>query len=199
MSRYLDLQQNFVLYGDALLPQDAFYTTDTAEMKLVSCVFELARSVAELKLTETELALYSAAVLLSPGEWHESAHTTEGVFPSHPPLIEMGNYYLSKIIIEKRATGVPRLRSRCLVTDLTLALFVSWAEIRFNVNVIFMFPLSSLLPFSLIIWKDRFDISLPREYQPISGNIGPKKRAIKKREMGKNNVFTVFKDYPYYP
>ncbi|EFN88414.1 Probable nuclear hormone receptor HR3 [Harpegnathos saltator] len=66
MSRYLDLQQNFVLYGDALLPQDAFYTTDTAEMKLVSCVFELARSVAELKLTETELALYSAAVLLSP-------------------------------------------------------------------------------------------------------------------------------------
>ncbi|XP_060823225.1 probable nuclear hormone receptor HR3 isoform X8 [Bombus pascuorum] len=66
MSRYLDLQQNCVLYGDTMLPQDAFYTTDTAEMKLVSCVFELARSIAELKLTETELALYSAAVLLSP-------------------------------------------------------------------------------------------------------------------------------------
>ncbi|KAL0121454.1 hypothetical protein PUN28_006753 [Cardiocondyla obscurior] len=66
MSRYLDLQQNCVLYGDTLLPQEAFYTTDTAEMKLVSCVFELARSIAELKLTETELALYSAAVLLSP-------------------------------------------------------------------------------------------------------------------------------------
>lgn len=68
MSRYLDLQQNCVLYGDTMLPQDAFYTTDTAEMKLVSCVFELARSVAELKLTETELALYSAAVLLNPGK-----------------------------------------------------------------------------------------------------------------------------------
>ncbi|XP_057328873.1 probable nuclear hormone receptor HR3 isoform X4 [Microplitis mediator] len=66
MSRYLDLTQNCVLYGDTMLPQDAFYTTDTAEMKLVSCVFELARSVAELKLTETELALYSAVVLLSP-------------------------------------------------------------------------------------------------------------------------------------
>ncbi|XP_043287581.1 probable nuclear hormone receptor HR3 isoform X2 [Venturia canescens] len=66
MSRYLDLQQNCVLYGDTMLPQDAFYTTDTAEMKLVSCVFELARNVAELKLTETELSLYSAAVLLSP-------------------------------------------------------------------------------------------------------------------------------------
>ncbi|XP_029678426.1 probable nuclear hormone receptor HR3 isoform X1 [Formica exsecta] len=66
MSRYLDLQQNCVLYGDTLLPQESFYTTDTAEMKLISCVFELARSIAELKLTETELALYSAAVLLSP-------------------------------------------------------------------------------------------------------------------------------------
>ncbi|XP_050446401.1 probable nuclear hormone receptor HR3 isoform X3 [Cataglyphis hispanica] len=66
MSRYLDLQQNYILYGDTLLLQEAFYTTDTAEMKLVSCVFELARSIAELKLTETELALYSAAVLLSP-------------------------------------------------------------------------------------------------------------------------------------
>uniref|UniRef100_A0A0C9RFP5 Probable nuclear hormone receptor HR3 n=1 Tax=Fopius arisanus TaxID=64838 RepID=A0A0C9RFP5_9HYME len=66
MSRYLDLQQNCVLYGDTMLPQDAFYTTDTAEMKLVSCVFELARSIAELKLTESELALYSAVVLLNP-------------------------------------------------------------------------------------------------------------------------------------
>ncbi|XP_043467195.1 probable nuclear hormone receptor HR3 isoform X1 [Leptopilina heterotoma] len=66
MSRYFDLQQNCVLYGDALLTQDAFYTNDTTEIKLVSHVFEVARSVAELKLTESELALYSAAVLLSP-------------------------------------------------------------------------------------------------------------------------------------
>ncbi|KAL3288838.1 hypothetical protein HHI36_003285 [Cryptolaemus montrouzieri] len=66
MSRYLDLSQNCVLYGDTMLPQDAFYTSDTAEMKLVTCVFEVAKSIAELKLTETELALYSACVLLSP-------------------------------------------------------------------------------------------------------------------------------------
>ncbi|XP_017769820.1 PREDICTED: probable nuclear hormone receptor HR3 isoform X2 [Nicrophorus vespilloides] len=66
MSRYLDLSQNCVLYGDTMLPQDAFFTSDTAEMKLVTCVFEVAKSVAELKLTETELALYSACVLLSP-------------------------------------------------------------------------------------------------------------------------------------
>lgn len=67
MSRYLDLSQNCVLYGDTMLPQDAFFTSDTAEMKLVTCVFEMAKSIAELKLTETELALYSACVLLSPG------------------------------------------------------------------------------------------------------------------------------------
>ncbi|XP_067003745.1 probable nuclear hormone receptor HR3 isoform X5 [Anabrus simplex] len=65
MSRYYDLSQNCVLYSDTLLPQDAFFTTETAEMKLVTCVFEFAKSIAELKLTETELALYSAYVLLS--------------------------------------------------------------------------------------------------------------------------------------
>ncbi|CAG9820451.1 unnamed protein product [Phaedon cochleariae] len=66
MSRYLDLSQNCVLYGDTMLPSDAFFTSDTHEMKLVAGVFEVAKGVAELKLTETELALYSACVLLSP-------------------------------------------------------------------------------------------------------------------------------------
>nr|CAD7396821.1 unnamed protein product [Timema cristinae] len=65
MSRYFDLSQNCVLYADTMLPQDAFFTTETAETKLVMCVFEFAKSIAELKLTETELALYSACVLLS--------------------------------------------------------------------------------------------------------------------------------------
>lgn len=91
MSRYLDLQQNCVLYGDTLLPQDAFYTTDTAEMKLVSFVFELAKSIAELKLTETELALYSAAVLLSPGKCGTNIYRT-----FHPRQTK-----LSKIVIKK--------------------------------------------------------------------------------------------------
>lgn len=69
MSRYLDLSQNSVIYGDTMLPQEAFFTSDTAEMKLVSCVFEMAKSIAELKLTHTEMALYSATVLLSPGQY----------------------------------------------------------------------------------------------------------------------------------
>lgn len=67
MSRYYDLSQNCVLYAETMLPQEAFYTNETAEMRLVNLVFDFARSIAEMKLTETELALYSAVVLLSPG------------------------------------------------------------------------------------------------------------------------------------
>lgn len=50
-----------------MLPQEAFYTSDSFEMKLVACIFETAKSIAELKLTETELALYQSLVLLWPG------------------------------------------------------------------------------------------------------------------------------------
>lgn len=72
MSRYIDLTQNCVLYGDTLLPEEAFFTNDTLENKLVSLAFEVSRGIAELKLTEVELALYSAVVLLSPGSyWKE--------------------------------------------------------------------------------------------------------------------------------
>ena len=67
MSRLMDLSQNVVLYGDVLLPQEAFYTSDCFEMKLVACIFETSKSIAELKLTETELALYQSLVLLWPG------------------------------------------------------------------------------------------------------------------------------------
>ncbi|KAG8226381.1 hypothetical protein J437_LFUL007780 [Ladona fulva] len=82
MSRHLDpTTGNVLLYagdgsgggtvdsdggGAIALPQDAFFTTDTAETRLVAGVFDLARSVAEMKLTDAELALYSACVLLSP-------------------------------------------------------------------------------------------------------------------------------------
>ncbi|XP_055698252.1 probable nuclear hormone receptor HR3 isoform X2 [Phlebotomus papatasi] len=66
MSRLMDLSQNAVLYGDVMLPQEAFYTSDSFEMKLVAFIFETAKSIAELKLTETELALYQSLVLLWP-------------------------------------------------------------------------------------------------------------------------------------
>ncbi|CAG0880146.1 unnamed protein product [Cyprideis torosa] len=67
MSRYFDISQNAVLYGgEAILPMQAFITSDTQELQLVNTMFEIARGVAELKLTETETGLYSAFVLLSP-------------------------------------------------------------------------------------------------------------------------------------
>lgn len=69
MSRYYDLSQNAVLFGDTLLPVEAFLTPDSVEAKLVSSVFDFAKSLAELKLSEIQLALYSAFVLLSSGDF----------------------------------------------------------------------------------------------------------------------------------
>lgn len=74
MSRLLDLSQNAVLYGDVMLPQEAFYTSDSEEMRLVSRIFQTAKSIAELKLTETELALYQSLVLLWPGAIHFTSY-----------------------------------------------------------------------------------------------------------------------------
>lgn len=68
MSRLMDLSQNAVLYGEVMLPQEAFYTSNSNEMKLVGGIFETAKTIAELKLTETELALYQSLVLLWPGK-----------------------------------------------------------------------------------------------------------------------------------
>lgn len=71
MSRLIDLSQNSVLYGEVMLPQEAFYTSSNVEMKLVAGIFETAKAIAELKLTETELALYQSLVLLWPGKYNE--------------------------------------------------------------------------------------------------------------------------------
>lgn len=68
MSRLMDLSQNCVLYGEVMLSPDAFYTSDSFEMKLVASIFETAKGIAVLKLTETELALYQSLVLLWPGK-----------------------------------------------------------------------------------------------------------------------------------
>jgi nuclear receptor subfamily 1 group F protein 4 len=65
MSRYYDLTQSAVLFGDTLLPVEAFLTPDSVESKLVTAVFDFAKALAELKLSEIQLALYSAFVLLS--------------------------------------------------------------------------------------------------------------------------------------
>lgn len=65
MSRYFDLSQNAVLFYDCMLPMEAFMTTrDTTEMKLVSQIFDFAKSLAEWRLSDVALALFSAYILL---------------------------------------------------------------------------------------------------------------------------------------
>ncbi|XP_043201336.1 probable nuclear hormone receptor HR3 isoform X4 [Amphibalanus amphitrite] len=66
MLRYYDLSQDVVLYGDTPLKQDAFLLGDTTEMKLVHDVWEMVRSLAELRLSETEQALFAACCLFAP-------------------------------------------------------------------------------------------------------------------------------------
>lgn len=61
-----------------MLPPEAFLTADSTEMKLVSSIFDVVRAVAELKLTDTMLALYSAFVLLSPGNHLRQGCTSHG-------------------------------------------------------------------------------------------------------------------------
>ena len=69
MSRYFDLSQNAVLFSDCMLPMEAFMTTrDTVEMNLVSQIFDFAKSLAELRLSDIALALYSAYILLQDGK-----------------------------------------------------------------------------------------------------------------------------------
>lgn len=63
MSRYFDVSQNCVLYGDALLPMEAFLTPESIEIRLVGDVFEFAKTIAELKLTDCQFGLYAAVVL----------------------------------------------------------------------------------------------------------------------------------------
>ena len=77
MSRYFDLSNNHVLFvGDHtqlleksfMLPMEAFTTTgNTEEMTLVSQIFDTAKAIADLKLSEVALSLYSAYVLLQAG------------------------------------------------------------------------------------------------------------------------------------
>ena len=43
-------------------------TRDTSEMKLVSQIFDFARSLAEFRLSDEQLALYSGYILLQDGK-----------------------------------------------------------------------------------------------------------------------------------
>ncbi|OWA50673.1 putative nuclear hormone receptor HR3 [Hypsibius exemplaris] len=68
ISRCYDPTANIVLYGDRFVPIEIFHssTVDTEEFQFVTSIFEFAKSIIDMNLTESELALFSAAALLSP-------------------------------------------------------------------------------------------------------------------------------------
>ncbi|XP_030022276.1 probable nuclear hormone receptor HR3 isoform X8 [Manduca sexta] len=77
LSRLIDVNREQVLYGDVVLPiRECVHARDPRDMALVSGIFEAAKSIARLKLTESELALYQSLVLLWP-ERHGVMGNTE--------------------------------------------------------------------------------------------------------------------------
>ncbi|CAG9794322.1 unnamed protein product [Diatraea saccharalis] len=67
LSRLIDINREQVLYGDVVLPiRECVHARDPRDMALVVGIFDAAKTIARLKLTETELALYQSLVLLWP-------------------------------------------------------------------------------------------------------------------------------------
>ncbi|XP_073964811.1 nuclear hormone receptor 3 ROR-beta isoform X8 [Choristoneura fumiferana] len=67
LSRLIDVNRETVLYGDVVLPiRDCVHARDPRDMALIVGIFDAAKTIARLKLTETELALYQSLVLLWP-------------------------------------------------------------------------------------------------------------------------------------
>uniref|UniRef100_A0A5S6QFE9 Nuclear receptor domain-containing protein n=1 Tax=Trichuris muris TaxID=70415 RepID=A0A5S6QFE9_TRIMR len=67
MSSLYDLNMNSVLYGNVYIPTTFFCSDDEVEQQFVLNIFTLVRELASMFLTETELALYAALVLICPG------------------------------------------------------------------------------------------------------------------------------------
>ena len=89
MSRYYDLTSNAVLFDELMLPMEAFLTTgDTEEMALVTKIFEFAKEIAQLKLSEVTLSLYSAFILLQDGEWSVVVFPSDRLSLSRPERTE---------------------------------------------------------------------------------------------------------------
>ncbi|XP_069364017.1 probable nuclear hormone receptor HR3 isoform X8 [Maniola hyperantus] len=67
LSRLIDVNREQVLYGDVVLPiRECVHARDPRDITLVTGIFDAAKTIARLKLTETELALYQSLVLLWP-------------------------------------------------------------------------------------------------------------------------------------
>lgn len=68
---YYFIKKKIVSLTKSLLQNEnliTFIAADATEKRLITEVYDFAKSIAELQLTESELALYSALVLLQPGK-----------------------------------------------------------------------------------------------------------------------------------
>lgn len=80
----LDHNNNQLNAAGLTLPSIA----DATEKRLITEVYEFAKSIAELQLTESELALYSALVLLQPGKFDAPASPLVQPTPGQPTTLE---------------------------------------------------------------------------------------------------------------
>ena len=81
MSRFYDVSQKAVLFLDrGMLTMDVFMTTgDTCEMELVSQIFDFAKSLAEMQLSEASSGMKSH--LQRPAKWWASGCVNAAVKP----------------------------------------------------------------------------------------------------------------------
>ncbi|KAK2720674.1 probable nuclear hormone receptor HR3 isoform X2 [Artemia franciscana] len=94
MSRLIDLSSNSVLFDDFYLPFDVFVTGNTEEMRLVSQIFEFAKNLAELKLSDSQLALYQALILLNSDRYN--LRGTMEIARLHDALLQALRHELNK-------------------------------------------------------------------------------------------------------
>lgn len=68
MATLYDLHSDTILYGGMYIPATLFSSDDPMEQKFIQDVFAFVRELSSFCLTETEIGLYSALVLMSPSK-----------------------------------------------------------------------------------------------------------------------------------
>lgn len=68
MSRFTNSFLDRIIYGNSLLKSTAFHTKSEVDIKLIEMAANLAKDITDLRLTDLELALYSAVVLFDCGK-----------------------------------------------------------------------------------------------------------------------------------
>ncbi|ESO86573.1 hypothetical protein LOTGIDRAFT_129003, partial [Lottia gigantea] len=65
LCRAYDVASNSVIFGNSYIPLDAFHALDAEEKMVMEKIFEFVKTVQIFKLTEIEMALFSALILIS--------------------------------------------------------------------------------------------------------------------------------------